>query len=179
MKACIYARTSRHEKLHTTTKVARQIAFCMDLARRFNVTVEPEHIFTDIELTGDLLPACWAPEVAPSRPALAALIAAVEEHSIARVIVHRAENLGTTSIVLEALREEFTANDVRIIASREAVEDPNDPTEQFALRILSPRLQFDTDDEQERRNRARAKKLEEIERLRAKLARLESELGQS
>lgn len=177
MKACIYARTSRVEKRHTTTKVEHQVAFCHDLARRFNLTVDIEHIFTDVELTGDLPPTCWAPDDHPSRPALSAMILAIEEGQVERIIVRRLEKLGTTSEVLVGLVELLQHHGVAIAASRELVEDPNDPTAMFALSILAPCVRFDDFEEQERRQRLRAKKMEEIERLREKLTRLEGEVA--
>ena len=52
MNACIYARTARDDKSHDRTTVDNQIAFSRELARRHNLTVEPEHVFTDIDHEG-------------------------------------------------------------------------------------------------------------------------------
>lgn len=177
MRACIYARTSRAEKRHTTTKLERQVAFCQELARRFNFTVAVEHVFTDVELTGDLLPSCWAAEDTLSRPAMAALIAAIEDEHVTRILVHRIEKLGTTSLVLDALRDFLLQHNVHVVVPREAAEDPDDPSARFALSVLRPCVQFDSDDEEERRSRLRARKQEEIDRLRIKIARIESEIA--
>ena len=176
MKACIYARTSTRERRHTTTKIEHQVEFCRALARQHNVTVEPEHVFTDVELTGDLPPTCWAFEDAPSRPALSALVSAIEQDGVRRVIVRRLEKLGTASDVLLALRELLDAHEVYILAAREAVADDSDPNSAFAFSILKGRLLLDTEEERERKTRTRARKLEEIDRLRDKIARLEAEI---
>ncbi|MCE9613022.1 MAG: recombinase family protein [Lentisphaerae bacterium] len=178
MKACIYARTSRLEKRHTTTKIEHQVAFCLDLSRRFNLTVEPEHVFTDVEMPGDLPPTCWAPENEPSRPALSALIAAIEERQVSRILVRRLEKLGTTSLVLDGLRDLLASCGARIMVSRELAEDPSDPTARYAMSTLQPYIEFDLVEDQDRRARLRAKKLEELERLRAKVARLEGEIAE-
>lgn len=177
MKACVYARTSRVEKLHTTTKIEHQVAFCLDLARRENVTVDPEHIFTDIELTGDLPPSNWVEGDTPSRPALAALLAALEEQGVECVIVRRFEKLGTTSEVLVGLRDCFLEYGVTVLAVREVAEDPADPTTMFALSVLAPCVRFVPNAIPEQRERLKAKKQEEAARLRAKLARLEAEIA--
>lgn len=177
MQACIYARTSRLEKRHTTMKIERQVEFCRELARVQNLTVDPEHIFTDVELTGDLPPSCWVDEGRPSRPALAALIGAIEEASISVVLVRRVEKLGTTSEVLSDLVDFFTQRQVMVMASRQVAVDPADPTVAFVTNLLGTRLLLVDDDLGDTRERLKARKLEEASRLRAKLARLEAEIA--
>jgi DNA invertase Pin-like site-specific DNA recombinase len=177
MNACIYARTSRQEKLHTTTKIEKQVAFCMELARSLNLTVQPEHVYTDVELTGDLLPACWANDGEPARPALAAMIAAIEEQDIRYVIVRRLEKLGTTSAVLCSLLEFFNDTRVSVVCDRETIRNADEPSAQFAWSILKPRVVSETQAEREQRELERARKREEIERLKDKIARLEAELA--
>jgi hypothetical protein len=53
-----------------------------------------------------------------------------------------------------------------------------DPAEKFALSVLGPRVLFDTEAERERRAKVKARNLEEIARLQAKMARLETEIAE-
>lgn len=177
MHACIYARTSKQEKRHTTTKIERQVEFCLELARRRNLAVDPEHIFTDVEMTGDLPPSCWVDDNRPSRPALAALIGTIETHRISVVLVRRVEKLGTTSDVLGELVAFLEQRNVMVIASREVAVDPTDATVGFVINLLGSRLHLVDDELGDTRERLKARKLEEAVRLRAKLARLEAEIA--
>ncbi len=165
------------EKRHTTTKIERQVEDCLDLARRHNLAVDPAHIFTDVEMTGDLPPACWVEADAPSRPALAALIGAVEEHRLNVILVRRVEKLGTTSAVLSELATFMDQHGVVVMAARETAWDPADATVRFALEVLGPRVQLVTDPLGEAHARLKSRKQDEALRLRAKLARLEAEIA--
>jgi DNA invertase Pin-like site-specific DNA recombinase len=177
MNACIYARTSRQERRHTTTKIEKQVAFCMELARSLNLTVQPEHVYTDVELTGDLLPACWANDGEAARPALAAMIAAIEEQHIRYVIVRRLEKLGTTSAVLCSLLEFFNDARVNVVCDGDTINDPNEPVSLFAWSILRSCVVSETQTDRDQRELERARKREEIARLKDKIARLEAELA--
>jgi len=44
--------------------------------------------------------------------------------------------------------------------------------------VLQPCIQYDTDDERQRKARLKQKKIEEIDRLKSKIARLESEISE-
>jgi DNA invertase Pin-like site-specific DNA recombinase len=178
MKACIYARTCRAERLHDTTSIDNQIAFCRDIASQYNLTVEDEHVFTDVEKSGALMPSCWSTGDEESRPALSEMIAAIEDREVSRVIVRRAEKLGTSSAVLLALVDLFTHRDIYITVTPEQLSEDLDPRGAFATSILRPRMLAGGDLDAERRERVRTKKLEEIRRLQARIARLESELAE-
>lgn len=178
MKAYIYARTSSTEKRHTTTKIEHQLAFfCRDLTRTHNLTVEAEHVFTDVEMRGDLAPTCWALEGGHSRPTLSALIKAIEQHGVQRVLVRRLEKLATSSEILLQLLELFEFHNVYVIANREIAVDDSDPSAVFALSVLRSRVQFGTDEERDKTEKLRSRKREELERLKAKIERLEAEIN--
>jgi len=177
MKACIYARTSSSEKQHTTTKIEHQVAFCRELAKKHNLTVEPEHVFTDVEMKGDIPPTCWAFEDTETRPALSALIEAIEQQGVQRVLIRRLEKLATSSDILLQLLELFEFHDAYILADSEIAVDEADPNSVFAYSVLRPRVQFDTDEERERIEKLKARKREEIERLKTKIDRLEAEIN--
>jgi DNA invertase Pin-like site-specific DNA recombinase len=177
MKACIYARTCRKERLHHTTSVDKQVAYGREAAHRCNFSLQDEHIFTDAERPGDLMPSCWAPEGQDSRAALSALVAAIENREVNRVLVRRADKLGTSSAVLQQLLDLFTQYDVWIVVAPEPGEETDDPVTRFAVSILQPRICVEESLDVERRARTRTKKREEIERLQARIARLEAEIA--
>lgn len=177
MAACIYARTSRAERKHHTTSIDNQVAFCLDLARRHGLAVRADRIYTDLELGGELLPTCWAAEEAPSRPALSAAIAAIEDGLVDTIVVRRPVKLGTSSEVLVALRDFLTHSGAVIVTSPEAIAETDDPNNTFAVSVLRPLLRCDTAADRERKEKLKAQKLDELARLRAKLERLEAELA--
>jgi DNA invertase Pin-like site-specific DNA recombinase len=179
VKACVYARTSSVERGASTTTIENQIALCRDLARKHNLFIHDYHVFTDVEMLGTLPPQRWAKGDEPFRPALSAMLDAVEAHEVSRVIVRRVEKLGTSSEVLVNLLAFFTANGVRVVIEPEPVTPQSDPRAAFAASILRPCLQFDTEFDEERKAKVRARKLEEIERLKDKIARLEAEIAES
>ena len=149
------------------------------LAAKHGLTVAYEHVFTDVDYEGDILPSCWLfADDQVGRPALSALVSAVEEGLIQRVIVRKMERLGTTSEVLMGLLALFGAHGVHIIATPERVSLDEDPTEAFAVSLLDPCIQYDTDDERQRKARLKQKKIDEIDRLKSKIARLESEISE-
>ena len=179
MKACIYARTSRHDKGHHRFTIERQEEDARKLAAKHGLTVAYEHIFTDIDYNGDSMPSCWIySDEQEGRPALSSLITAVEDDKIKRVIVRKMDRLGSASEVLMGLLELFTEHDVYIVATPESVSLAEDPTEAYAVSILRPRIQYDTDSEQERKAALKQKKVEEISRLKAKISRLEAEISE-
>lgn len=178
MKACIYARTSRHDKGHHKFSIARQEEDARALAAKHGLTVAYEHVFTDVDYPGDIPPTCWAYSgTQEGRPALAAMVAAIEDGRIQRIIVRKMERLGASSEVLMALLDLLTQHNVYIIATPERISLEDDPTEAFAVSILKPRIQYDTEVERERKAILKRKKIEEIERLNTKIARLESEIA--
>lgn len=178
MNACIYARTSRTERGPNTTSIPNQIDYCMALAQRHGLTVHDGHIFTDTEAPGSLPPSCWAEAGENGRPALAALVEAIQRKDVSRVIVRRLEKLGTSSEVLSELLGLFTHFDVRIIAEPKSLASEDDPRATFAASFLRPCIQYHTEEEDERRAKLKTKKLEEMDRLRAKIGRLESEIAE-
>ncbi|MBT3194202.1 MAG: recombinase family protein [Verrucomicrobia bacterium] len=179
MKACIYARTSRHDKGHHKFSIERQEEAARAIAAKHGLTVAYEHVFTDTDYAGEVPPTCWAyTDDQDGRPALSALIEAVEEERIERVIVRKMDRLGTTSEVLNGLLELFAAHNVFIVATPEATSLQEDPTEAFAVSVLHPRIQYDTDDERRRKAQLKQKKVEEISRLKLKIDRLESEIAE-
>ncbi len=179
MNACIYARTSRHDKGHHRFTIKRQEDDARALAAKHGLTVTYEHLFTDIDFGGDVPPSCWIySDEQIGRPALASLIAAIENDQIKRVIVRKMERLGSTSEVLIGLLELFIQHDVYIVATPEAVSLDDDPSEAFAVSILRPRIQYDTDTERKRKTTLKKKKIEEISRLQSKIERLESEISE-
>lgn len=179
MRACIYARTSRRERQHHGASIDRQVAECRELARQHNLIVENRHVFTDADHEGSWPPPCWAAEGDPGlRPALGAMVQSIEEGVVARVLVYRATCLGTTSNLLTSIAEMLHEHDAHVVMSLEAAESPEDAGERFAVSVLQPRLICDTTADRERKDKLKARKLEELSRLHAKIARIESELAE-
>jgi len=180
MKAAIYMRTWRHDKGHHAFSLQRQEEQARDLARKHGLTIADQHVFSDIDYPGDTPPACWVFEndARQTRPALAALISAVENGIVKRVIVRKMERLGTAADTLSGLAELFRHNEVLIIATPETVSFNDDPTEAFAVSILRPCIRYDTDEESERKQRLKTKKIEESQRLQDKIGRLEAEIAE-
>jgi len=180
MKAAIYIRTWRHDKGHHAFSLQRQEEQARELASKHGLTIAYEHVFSDIDCPGDAPPACWtfADDDRPARPALAALISAVEAGAVKRVIVRKMERFGTAADTLTGLAELFKQHDVQVVATPENVSINDDPTEGFAVSILRPCIRYDTDEERERKQRLKTKKIEEIQRLHDKIARLESEIAE-
>lgn len=179
MKSCIYARTSRHDKGHHRFTIERQEEDARTLAAKHGLTVAYEHVFTDIDYSGDIPPSCWMfSDEQEGRPALASLITAVEQDQVKRIIVRKMERLGSTSEVLIGLLELFTEHNVYIVATPETVSLDEDPSEAFAVSILKPRIQYDTDTERKRKTTLKKKKIEEISRLQTKISRLEAEISE-
>lgn len=176
MAGCIYARTSRIEKAHDTTKIEHQLKFCRELAARRNIHIDPAMIFTDVEMTGDLLPTRWAPQAEEARPALSALIEAIEDRRIQFVLVRRPDVLGTSSEILSLLLECFQAYGVKLIADREMLPQ-GDLTAEFAYQILKPTVLFDSDADQERKRKHRERLEGEIARLQNRIIRLQNEIA--
>ncbi len=176
MAGCIYARTSRIEKAHDTTKIEHQVAFCRELAARRNIHIDPALVFTDVEMTGDLLPTCWAPQTAAARPALSGLIEAIEDGRIQFVLTRRPDVLGTSSEILSLLLECFQANGVKLVADREMLP-AGDMAASFAYQMLKPVVLFDSEADQERKRKQRQRLLDEIARLQNRIQRLEDELA--
>lgn len=176
MHAAIYARTCRREKLHHTTSIPNQVAFCHELVARHGLAVDVDHVFTDVEYPGSLFPSCWALEGEPSRPALSALVNTIEAGIISHVAIRRFEKFGTSSEVLLALLELFQRRDVWILATREQLRDAIDPTGAFAYSILKSRVRFDNAAERDSKLKEIARRREEIARLGARMARLEFEI---
>ena len=179
MNACIYARTSNVEKGNNTTSIPNQIEHCKALAMRHGLTVRDTDIFTDIEMLGSLPPSGLTNEDQESRPALGAMVEAIHQGRISRVVVRRVEKLGTSSDVLLELLTLFTDSNIRVVLEPEQPDAENDPRGAFAASILLPCLQYDTAIEEERRAKNKAKKLDEIERLKGRIARLESEIAEN
>lgn len=178
MKACIYARTCRSDKSHKRVSLDKQVDLCRRLAREHNLTVGHRHVFTDFDLDGALPPSCWVRGEEPGRPALAALIAAVENREVSRIITSRVERLSTSSEVLTRLLDLCEYLDINVVASPDLTVKSDDPAEQYAASLFLSRLQFDTDAEREAKNQLKAKKREEIERLQFKITRLEAEIAE-
>ena len=180
MGAAIYVRTCTAEKLHHTTRVENQIAYCRQVAAAHNLTVEEGLIFTDIEEPGEAWPSCWDwGENSPSRAALSALVQAIEAETVDRVLVHRMDVLGTSSEVLQAIADMLLHWKVPIVANPEQLTPAaDDVAERFALSLLSRCVQVDSAEERKRRAEIREKKQREIDRLKSKVSRLEAELAE-
>jgi len=106
------------------------------------------------------------------------LIDAIVNGIVSRVIVNRIERLGTTSEILLGLGELFGEHDVLIIVPPEEISSNDDPGAKFALSLLRPFIQADTEPERQKKDKLRARKIEEINRLKEKLTRLEEEVAQ-
>lgn len=180
MKAAIYIRTWKHDKGHHAFSLRSQEQQGRELAAKHGMTISNAHIFSDIDYPGDVPPSCWVFEddERDTRPALAALIHAIESDAIKRVIVRKMERFGTAADTLNGLAELFRQHDVLIIATPETVSFSDDPTEAFAVSMLKPYIRYDTDEERERKKVLKAKKVEEIQRLQDKIARLEAEIAE-
>jgi hypothetical protein len=152
---------------------------CRELAHRHNVIVEVRHVFTDRDHEGVWPPTCWAaPESTEVRPALSALIEAVETGLVKCILVHRLERLACSSALLTQLRELLDARDARIVVAADAAALAADPVERFALSILQPRVVCDDAVGRQRKAALRSEKHEEISRLQDKILRLEAEIAE-
>jgi len=179
MRACIYSRTSSYDKGHLRFTIAHQEESARALAAKHGLTVAYEHVFTDIDYSGDILPSCWIySDEQKGRPALASLITAVKNNQIKYIIVRKMERLGSTSEVLIGLLNLFTEHDVYVVATPETISLNDDPSEAYAVSILRPRIKYDTDNERDRKATLKKKKADEISRLQSKIARLESEIAE-
>ena len=133
----------------------------------------------DLDHDGSCPPSCWSGDNDDAcRPALSALIDTLVNGVVTYVIVHRVERLGTTSELLLGLGELFREHDVRVIVPPDEITNNEDPGARFALSLLQPFIQFETAPDRERREKLKAKKVEEINRLKEKIARLEEEVSQ-
>lgn len=179
MKACIYARTSTEERGSNITHIERQVEACRQLAAEHDLRVPAELVFTDVQMEGDLPPVMWVfGDGVGGRPALSSMMEAIEREGVTRVVVYRLEKLATSSQVLADLRDYFLDHDVRVVVARDKVEKSDDPRAGFAAKILRPVIQMDSDAEIERRKSIRTKKLEEIDRLRGRIHRLEQDISE-
>lgn len=172
-------RTSKKDKAHNAFNIAKQEEHTRALARKHGLQVAYEHVFSDLDYPGDAPPACWAmpDDQGVTRPALEAFIHAVEnDDEIRFLIVRRMDRLGTSSEILTNLLHFLSQNDIKIIATPDNQDALTDPVEAFAIDILKPILRYDTQEEVERKNRLRQRKVEEIERLKDKIHRLEAEI---
>jgi len=178
MKAAIYIRTSKQDKAHQAYNLSKQEAHTRDLALRHGLQVAFEHVFCDLDYAGDIPPGCWTAfdYDGPIRPALTALIQAIEQQDIRYVIVRRMDRLGMSSEILTNLLHCFTPQGVQILATPENCDLANDPSEAFAISILAPLICYDTGEERERKNKIKSRKIEEIGRLKDKISRLEAEI---
>jgi DNA invertase Pin-like site-specific DNA recombinase len=178
MQAAIYIRTCKQDKAHQAYNLAKQEQHTRELATRHGLRVAFEHVFCDLDYTGDAPPDCWArfDYDGITRPALTALIHAIEEGSIRYLIVRRMDRLGTTSEILTNLFHFFSQYGVQILTASEPGNTAHDPTEAFAVSILRSIICYDTEEERERKQKLRSRKIEEIERLRDKIRRLEAEI---
>lgn len=178
MKAAIYIRTSKQDKAHNAYNLKKQEEHTRQLATRHGLRVAYEHVFCDLNYPGDAPPGCWSyyDDERVTRPALSALIHAIEHDRIRYILVRRMDRLGTASDILTNLLHFFSQQQVEILATPESDDAADDPSETFAISILAPVIRYDTEEEQERKNKLRTRKVEEIERLKAKIIRLESEI---
>ena len=172
-------RTWRHDKGHRAYSLQRQEQDARELAAKHGLTIAFEHVFSDLDHPGDAPPACWTfDDHRESRPALAALITAVEDGLVKRVIVRKMERLATAADTLAGLLELFRRHQVLVVARPENVSFDDDPAEAFAISILRPCIRYDTDEESERKARLKARKIEEIQRLQDKIHRLEADIAE-
>jgi DNA invertase Pin-like site-specific DNA recombinase len=166
---------SRKDRLRHRLSAERQVERCREMAEAQHLLVESRHVFLDADHDGEWPPSCWAAEGSEGlRPALGALVEAVEAGLVARVVVHHPERLGTSSDVLTALADLFAARQVKVVTGPKALAGAGDESERFAAETLRDSLQCGAADDRERR---KAVRLEELERLRAKMHRLEREIA--
>ena len=124
------------------------------------------------------MPTCWATEFDDlARPALSAMIESIEAGKVSRVIVRRPEKLGTSYEVLNALDGFFKHHKIAVV-----LEEPDaiglDPRGKFAMEVLKDVMQLDTEAECARKEKARAQKLAELQRLKDRVKRLEAEISE-
>lgn len=178
MHAAIYARTSSEEKRHHTTSIENQVAYCRELAAEHRLFVDEGYIFTDVEVRGSVHPSCWAANDDETRPALSSLVEAIENGEVSHVIVRRIQKLATSYDLLTALLRLFQEYHVTVLARPQALDDKEDPGAAFAVSILQPSIQTDSEADREKRIQLKADKLAEIERLKKKIERLEAEVAE-
>ncbi len=180
MGTAIYARTCTSEKLHNTTRIKNQVQFCHQIASAHNLAVEEGFVFTDVEEPGDAWPTCWGmDEDVPSRPALSSLIEAIESGTVDCLLVQRMDVLGTSSEILKAIADMLDYHHVHIVVIPDQLDlGEDDYGERFALSMLRRCIEVDSSEERKRVNELRLRKKREIDRLKARLKRMEAELAE-
>lgn len=178
MRACIYARAWGRERASRCPNIDRQVEMCTQLLREHNLLVEARHVLTDRDHDGTSPPTCWATDGDPdARPALDRLVEIIEARLVNHVIVVQADRLGTASEVLGELMDLFDAFDVQLIMPADALKT-DDPALLFPLSAVRRRVVVDAPAERKRKAKIKSRKLEELGRLQAKVARLEAEISE-
>lgn len=178
MGSCIYIRTYDDDPAHHHLSYDRQLKDARRLAQKHALLVPDHHLFSDVDYPGHLPPTCWATERDECRPALSALIAAIEAGAIDRIIVGKMERLATDAVVLQEFGDLLLRHGVRLIAEPHPLDASDDPAEAFAAKMLARCIQYDTDTERAQKVKERARKIEEIDRIKARIARLEDEVAE-
>jgi DNA invertase Pin-like site-specific DNA recombinase len=178
MPGCIYVRTFRGDSPAKRLAPTKQLERAHALAERHAIQIADHYVFTDGDAPGHLPPTSWAHEDETGRPALAAMLDAIEAGQIKRVLVARVERLATDSSLLTSLCQFFVQHGVEVVTEANANLLQEDPSEAFALSLMRPCLRLDTHAERVRKQRLRERKLEEINRLRDRLDRLEAEVAE-
>jgi DNA invertase Pin-like site-specific DNA recombinase len=176
--SCIYVRTWNDDPAHQHLSYERQLRDARRLAEKHSLQVPDHHLFSDIDYPGHLPPTCWAGEADECRPALSALIEAIEAGAIDRIIVGRMERLATDAVVLQQLHDLLRQRGVHLISEPHPLAAEEDPAEAFAAELLADCIQYDTDAEREQKAKLRARKIDEIDRLKARVDRLEAEVAE-
>ncbi len=178
MGSCIYIRTYEHDSAHQQLSYERQLRDAQRLAQKHAMQIPDHHLFSDIDFPGHLPPACWASEHDECRPALSAMIEAIEAGAIDRILVSRMERLGTDAVILQEFSNLLERHGVRLVSEPHPLDADDDPAEAFAASILVRCIQYDTDAERAQKGKQRTRKIEEIDRLKARVSRLEGEVAE-
>jgi DNA invertase Pin-like site-specific DNA recombinase len=177
MSGCIYIRTFDGDGAAKRLSPTKQMEKARLLAERHTIQIADHCVFSDHDAPGHLPPTSWADENEAGRPALDAMLDAIELGEVRTVLVARVERLGTDYTVLTNLCTVFKHYNVKVITEENENLLREDPSESFARSLMGHCLQLDTHAEQVRKQRLRERKIEEINRLKERLARLEAEVS--
>lgn len=139
----IYARTSRDD-IYDITKISidQQIESAKEEAKKRGLTVAPEHIYIDRDLSGKLPPTCWLEGKGKSRPALSKMIEAIERKEIDSIIIRSRDRIARNTIISLKFYEYLKNHNVEIYGTHEHIECPRDAAGRFALTVIIANYQF-------------------------------------
>jgi site-specific DNA recombinase len=135
-RAAIYLRVSTEEQATAGYGLDVQRDRCLAMATVKGWQVEPIHIYADEGLSGT--------KDATGRPALAALLAAVEIGNVDAVIVLSFDRLGRKTRIVLDLVDRLSASGCQLVSCKESL-DTSTPAGSFVLTIFAALAQLERD----------------------------------